>query len=452
LKRYCYVSIALVFLLFTGGFIFIWPLVTGKVYAGVTVEGVAMSGLTIDEVKNLLGLWHVKQATQQPLSLYYGEKVFPFAPQAVDYDVDVDATADEVMRWGRKGNLFERVQYICQAELRGHSVPLRSHYNEQKLENLIENWRESIDRAPRNACFSILHGGMIHEEAGHKLETDSLKTLIVQTLNQSSEPKAVALPVTPLYPELTAGELAQTGLKELLATYTTTFNADDRNRSTNIGIAANKINGHIIYAHETFSFNDVVGPRDKAHGFKEAMEIVDNAYVPGIGGGICQVSSTLYNVALLANLSIIERYNHSKPLGYVGLGRDATVAYGTLDFKFTNDLPFPVMIVAEVQDNELCIGLFGTTRPTYGTIKIMTENQQVIAPAIVKKQDSALLLGETEIDKQGKPGYEVTTIRVIEQDGNPIKREIIATDQYLPENTVVKFGTKMPDFSLESNY
>ncbi|MBU2701595.1 vancomycin resistance protein YoaR [Sporomusaceae bacterium BoRhaA] len=452
MKRCCYVSVALVLLLFTGGFIFVWPLVAGKVYAGVTVEGVAMSGLTIDEVKNLLCLWRDEQATQQPFSVYYGEKVFPLAPQTVDYDVDVDATADEVMRWGRKGSLFERVQYICQAELRGHSVSLRSHYSEQKLENLIENWRESIDKAPRNAGFSILHGGMIHEETGHKLETSSLKTLIVQALNQSSGPKTLALPVTPLYPELTTGELAQTGLKELLATFTTTFNADDRNRSMNIGIAANKINGHIIYAHETFSFNDAVGPRDKEHGFKEAMEIVDNAYVPGIGGGICQVSSTLYNVALLANLSIVERYNHSKPLGYVGLGRDATVAYGTLDFKFTNDFPFPVMIVAEVQDNELCIGLFGTTKPTSETVKIVTENQQVISPAIVRKQDNALLLGETELDKQGKPGYEVTTVRVVEQDGSTIKREIIATDKYLPENTVVKFGTKMPDFSLKSTY
>ncbi len=450
MKRCFYVVVVLLGLFLTSGFAVVRPLVTGKVVAGVTVDGVAMEGLTVTEVQDLLRLWHEQETAPQPFSAYYGEKVFSFDPQSVEYGVDAAATAEEVIRWGRKGNWWERLQYIVQAQLRGYPVPLKIHYNEQKLTELVENWRETIDKPPQNASFSILHGGITQEAAGRKLDTAAAKTLLIQTLNQTDK-HAVALPVTPLNPEMTAVDVAQTGLKEQLATYTTDFNAADGNRSANIFVAANKINGYILYPGETFSFNDIVGPRDKEHGFKEALEIVGNEYVPGIGGGICQVSSTLYNAALLADLTIVERYNHSKPLGYVALGRDATVAYGTLDFKFTNNKPSPVMIIAEIQGDELCIGLFGTTKEKSETVKVITENKQVISPAIVRKQDHSLLLGETELEKQGKPGYEVTTVRVVERGGQELKREIVAVDKYLPENTVVKIGTKMPDFSLDDH-
>jgi vancomycin resistance protein YoaR len=427
-------------------FVVIRPLLTDKVYAGVTVDGVQMSGLTGTEVKDLLRLWYQPQNIQH-LNVYYGSQVFSFDPQVVDYSVDVDATSTEVIHCGRDGNIFDRLKYIYQAQTEGYQIPLAVCYNEQKLDELIETWRESIDKAPQNAGFSILHGGMRSAEVGRKLETGVVKPLILQALKQGEE-RPVVLPVLPVYPETTEADIASKGLKELLANYTTTFNKEDRNRSANIRIAADKINGSIIYPDQTFSFNDVVGPRDKEHGFKEALEIVGNEYVPGIGGGICQVSSTLYNVALLANLPIAERYNHSKPLGYVGLGRDATVAYGALDFKFTNNTAAPVMIISEIQDNELCVGLVGTTKSSSGTVKIITVNKKVILPDIVREQDQTMLLGEMELESQGKPGYEVTTARVLLQGDREVSREILATDQYLPENKVVKIGTKLPDFLI----
>lgn len=444
MKRCYYVIGILMALLVLNCLAVIRPLLNDKVYAGVTVDGVQMSGLTGTEVKDLLRLWYEPKHSQQ-LSVYYGERAFAFDPQTVDYDIDVEATAEKVIRCGRNGNVLQRLQDIFKAQTAGCQIPLTVRYNEQKLDELVESWRESIDKSPKNAGLSILHGGINKAEAGCKLETTVVKPLLLQALRQA-EVRPVVLPVIPIYPELTEADIASKGLEELLATYTTAFNRGDSNRSANIRIAASKINGYIIYPSQTFSFNDVVGPRDKEHGFKEAMEIVGNEYVPGIGGGICQVSSTLYNVALLANLKIAERYNHSKPLGYVGLGRDATVAYGALDFKFTNNTTAPVMIISEVQDNELCIGLLGKTKSSSGTVKVITVNKQVISPDIIRKQDQTLLLGETELESPGKPGYEVTTVRVLVQGNQEVTREIIATDQYLPENTVVKIGTKLPDF------
>ena len=156
----------------------------------------------------------------------------------------------------------------------------------------------------------------------------------------------------------------------------------------------------------------------------------------------------MYNAVLLANLVVEERTNHSKPLGYVGLGRDATVAYDILDFKFTNNTSAPVMIMAETERNQLTVGIVGQ-RPLQETVEVLSVDRKVIAPDIVKKPDSELYLGETKVDRQGKPGYEITTVRLVRLGGKEIKHEIVAKDRYLPESTIIKVGARMPPFVQE---
>jgi vancomycin resistance protein VanW len=248
------------------------------------------------------------------------------------------------------------------------------------------------------------------------------------------------MPVTPVYTEITANDLAKNGIKELVAVYTTQFNANDVNRTANVKLSAQKISGKLLYPGQIFSYNDTVGPRERTQGFKEAMEIINGEFVPGVGGGVCQVSSTLYNAVLLAGLTIVERTNHSKPLSYVSLGRDATVVYNVLDFKFINDSQAPVMIVAEIIADKLCIGIFGQ-RVLEKNIDIITTQQQIIQPAIIKKEDATLMPGETKVEKPGKPGYEVTVVRVIRNNsGKELKREVISHDKYAPDNTIIRFG------------
>jgi vancomycin resistance protein YoaR len=151
---------------------------------------------------------------------------------------------------------------------------------------------------------------------------------------------------------------------------------------------------------------------------------------------------------LLADLTISERYNHSKPLGYVALGRDATVVFGALDFRFSNNTDSPVMIMAEVDDDKLMVGIFGQKRLT-AAVEVLSTDQRLIPPTVIKKQDPTMYLGETKVDKQGKPGYEVTTVRVVRSQDRELKREVLSKDQYLPDNTVVKFGTQIPSFVVD---
>lgn len=416
------------------------PLFAQTVYAGVTVANIELGGKTRDEAAQLLATWQKNQKTK-PILLSYENTVFRIEPENMDYTLDAEATADAVWQFGREGSLWGRLKNIRQARNEGWPIPLKIKYNENKLDSIIEQLQESVNRPPRNATLSLRTGGIIPEEEGRELNVTALKELVVTALNRpDASTHSLLLPVNPVYPELTANELAQKGVKELVAVYTTAFNTEDINRSANVRLSAQKINGKLLYPGQMFSYNDTVGPREKSQGFKEAMEIINGEFVPGVGGGVCQVSSTLYNAVLLAGLTVVERTNHSKPLSYVPLGRDATVVYNMLDFKFVNSSPAPVMIVAETQGNKLNIGVFGQ-RLLEQSIDIVTTEQQVIEPAIVKKPDAALPPGESKIEKPGKPGYAVTVVRIVRDNrGRELKREVVSRDKYAPDNTLIKFG------------
>ena len=317
-------------------------------------------------------------------------------------------------------------------------------YNETKLNQLITEWRGQIERPARNATLSIRAGGIIPAEQGYRLESEALRPLILQSFTKN-EDVFVSLPVTTLDPEVTVADLVSAGIHEVRSQYTTVFNEQDDNRVANIKLAAERVNGHILYPKEVFSFNDIVGPRDKSSGFKEAMEIADGEFVPGVGGGICQLSSTLYNAVILANLDIVERYNHSKALSYVPLGRDATVVFGLLDFKFVNNTTEPLMVMAEVNGNELIVGILGQHHITE-KVEIIATEQEKILPTIVKEPDESLYLGETKLERAGKPGVSLTIMRVVRLKGQIIKQEILSKDSYPAEDALLKVGAKSPPF------
>jgi vancomycin resistance protein YoaR len=414
-----------------------------KIYKGAVLEGVDLSGYSRDEVTQLLSSWQ-NEYRNKSIIVYYGDEKTKVDANSIDLDIDVNATLDEVWNYGRYGSWYERIKNIRTGWKEGYPISLAIKYNEGKLDSLIGEWKKKVDHPPRNAVINLWTKKISSHELGYTLESDDLRPLILDAFKKDDH-NAVTLPIKVIYPKVTMEDITSSGMKEILSSYTTTFNSGDVNRTDNIKLAAMKANGTILYPGKIFSFNEVVGPREKEYGFKEALEIVDGEFVPGVGGGICQVSSTLYNAVLLANLDIVERYNHSKPLSYVPLGQDATVAYDVLDFKFRNNTDGPLLIMTEVEDNKLVVGILGQN-PLTTKVEIQHEDQQTIPPSIVKKEDPNLYLGETQVDQEGKPGYKVTTLRVVWSKGRQISREVLSKDVYLEENTIIKIGTKVPPF------
>lgn len=434
-------AISSLILIFLFLYFIVPPLMYPKIHQGVRVQGVDLSGRSLEEAKLLLAAWQ-QERQHKTMTLYFDEKIYQLEATKIDIDMDSDDVIAAAWNYGREGAWWERITKIRAAAKHPYDISLAIKYNEVKLSQRIAEWQKAIERPAHNATVSMITGNVIPEQQGYRLEVATLRQLIVQFFSQVGEGQ-IPLPVTILSPKVTAADLASMGLHEVVSIYTTTFNREDVNRVANIKLATRKANGHILYPGEIFSFNDIVGPREKSYGFKEAMEIVDGEFVPGVGGGICQLSSTLYNAVILANLEIVERHNHSKALSYVPFGRDATVVFDGLDFKFINNKSEPVMIMAEINGNQLLVGILGE-HPLLEKIEIVTINQEEIPPAIIKEADNGLYLGETKLEKNGKPGIALTIMRVVRGKGQRITEEILSKDCYPPEDTLIKVGTKIP--------
>lgn len=167
------------------------------------------------------------------------------------------------------------------------------------------------------------------------------------------------IPLKTLYPNVTTNMIGQEAFPDLLSSFPTYYSTSDRDRTTNLILAANKINGTVVMPGEVFSYNQVVGERTIAVGYKEAPIYVNGEVVDGLGGGICQVTSTLYNAVVLANLEIVERSNHQFVPSYVKASRDATVVYGSIDFKFKNNRNYPIKILCSVNNGVVNFAIYG---------------------------------------------------------------------------------------------
>ncbi|GAB6099830.1 hypothetical protein JCM16358_17090 [Halanaerocella petrolearia] len=235
-------------------------------------------------------------------------------------------------------------------------------------------------------------------------------------------------------------KIAKYGLNNVVATYTTSFDGKEKNRVQNIKLAAKQVDGTLLMPGEVFSFNEVVGPRTKKRGFKEAPEIVDGELVPGVGGGICQLSSTLYNATLLSNLEIVERKNHSQPVDYIPLGRGATVYYNWIDYKFRNNTSDPLLILARLRGEQLTVSVLA--RHLHEQVKITTSTSKILKPKVIEKLDQDLKLGTSKVFQHGKKGFKVIVKKLLFREGKLINEEVISKDIYSPQPRIIKYNAK----------
>ena len=212
-------------------------------------------------------------------------------------------------------------------------------------------------------------------------------------------------------------------------------------RSTNLQLAVDKINGTIIAPGKEFSYNKIVGERTIAAGYKEAKVYSNGQVVDGIGGGICQISSTLYDAVVFANLDVTERYNHQFLTSYVSAGRDATVAYGYKDLKFVNNRTYPIKIIASVNSGVAKIDIYGIKEETEYDISFDVEVVSNIPYDTEYKEDSSLAEGEEYVEQAGANGIIVNTYKVIKKNGVIISKELISKDTYNSMDRIIVKGT-----------
>jgi len=302
----------------------------------------------------------------------------------------------------------------------------------------INKIHSEVYRAPQDAYYTTNPYAVYPHVDGIDFKISVEEAINGYNVSQDS----FQIPLKVLSPNVTTNQIGTEAFPNLLASFSTSFSTRNTNRSTNIRLATSKINGTVVMPGETFSYNQTVGRRTAAAGFKEAGVYSGGEVTTGIGGGICQVSSTLYNSVLLSNLEIVERYNHGFNPGYVPAGRDATVSWGGPDFKFKNSRAYPIKIDATVSGGTILIKIWGLKGDNEYDVEIQSYITSYIQYKTTEKKDPALAKGATKVIQSGSNGCRSVCYRILKQNGNVISKTLISNDTYSPHNKIVAVGTK----------
>lgn len=237
----------------------------------------------------------------------------------------------------------------------------------KKVDQIVDQLNKQYSIPPKNAQLDP-NGNIIPEKAGMEIDRQALlKQVYSHYIHQ--KPSNIELPMRTVYPNVDS-ELLNDLRSLRIGLYITSFNPRNKNRSTNIKLATESINNYVVFPGETFSFNKVVGKRTKERGYLRAKVIVKGEYAEDIGGGICQVSSTLFNAVDNAGLQIVQRFSHSREVPYIPRGRDATVSWYGPDFQFKNEYNQPVLIRAKTVNGLLIIAIYSSENIQYTPRKI----------------------------------------------------------------------------------
>jgi vancomycin resistance protein YoaR len=395
---------------------------TSRIVPGVRVADVAVGGLTADEAKEKVRAWARTQA---------GKAVTFQAPQSgrkwnitlaeAGGRFDIDGSLAKALSIGKEESWWDRVIY-GQRE-RNITIKPEFRLSEAALGKQIDRIGKIVHIEPKNARGKVSEDGLIEvvapEQKGIRLDAAATKAALLKGGIESLRNGGRAtLVVAEEAPAVTSDMLLQVQ-HPLVAldpeypstrshVFTTSYGSSSSNRRHNIELATSHINGTILAPGEVFSYNDTVGPRTPRLGFRDAPTYQDGQVVPGPGGGICQVSTTLYNAVLRApGIKVVERSHHSMPVHYVPAGCDATVAYDSLDFKFRNDTSGPVLVAASTRNGRLSFGLYGVEPPSEKQVRVIAGRR-----------------------RYSGDGFTVSTLRrVVEADGT-VRNESLGSDTY----------------------
>ena len=445
------------------------------------------------------------QATTVEVTLE-GESLGTYTMGDTGFAPQTDAMAESAYAVGRDGNFIQNaVTYLKGLTGASENIPLSTDQNTDALDGIITQLAEKVDRPAVDAAYELSREGLFatkHQD-GRVLDQEALRqqlagitlgdtaqaecsvktspgkaldvAALAAELNAEASParydketgkvmdgtvgveldvesaktvldaaaagERVQLPAQINFPAVTAEEMEAALFKDLLGTTTTNVSGTSARRG-NVKLAGAAVNGTILNPGDIFDYNKVVGERTTARGYGAAATYVNGQTVDTVGGGICQVSSTVYLASLLSNLEIVERYNHRFYPGYITLGMDATVSWGGPEFRFKNNTDFPIRIDVTYANSKLTVSFYGTkTDNTY--VKMTREVLSTTGYETEYVETDELEYGTQKQQQSGYTGYKVKSYRnVYSGDGKLISSTLEDTSDYKNRNEIILVGTK----------
>ncbi len=430
----------------------------------------------------------------------------------LEINYNIDQAVEDAYNIGREKNIISNNFDILSARNNKKNIDMQIQFNEENLNNKIEEIKGSIPNAMKDNSYCIEESDLIITRGtqGNTIIKDELKNKIIENIKNinnteenvelpleesapgpidvekiyneihteaqdayytkdpftlhphvngvdfaisieeakqivAEEKEEYIIPLKITIPKITTDKLGDEAFPDLLASFTTNYDGGNVNRSTNLRLASNKINGTVVMPGETFSYNATVGERTIAAGYRDAKIYQNGQVIDGLGGGICQISSTLYNAVVLANLDIVSRRNHGFVTSYLGAGRDATVVYGATDFRFKNSRKYPIKIVASAKNGIARVAIYGMKQEVEYKVDIQSSIVETIPYETTYIDDENLPEGTEEVEQKGQNGCRSVTYKVLYLNGVVVSRNLLSSDKYNAMEKVIRRGVKKPE-------
>lgn len=322
----------------------------------VSIDDISVGGMTKEEAENAIKPY-INEKLNKTIKIKIGVLEFEPTYKEMGFSYDVEGAISKAYSLGRNKNPF--LDLIEIHHLGVYNIKIDNLRNDEACVDYIASLAKKIDIKAKDATLYRKNGQIYitPSNKGKILDKGKAGQILIEALNKNAS--EVSLPIKEDEPKINAKDLKHINKK--LVSFTTKYNPGKVGRSQNLATACKKIDSTILMPGDVFSFNKIVGPRNEATGFKNAIIFSNGEEIEGVGGGICQVSSTLFNCVLLSGLEVVQRRNHTLKVHYVPIGRDAMVSYGSQDFKFKNNNKNPIVIFANIGSGQMNIEIWGNS-------------------------------------------------------------------------------------------
>ncbi|WP_454052937.1 VanW family protein [Clostridium sp. Marseille-Q7071] len=422
------------------------------IYPGMKIQGIDLSGKTKEEALKLIEEKYKKSVEQKKLIMTAGDKSYVVNYADMKLNFNLEDTVKSVFEEGKDKGVMEKFKMIKNPTEKDHQ--LKFTYDNKIIENKIKTMESELNKNKVNAKIAKAGDGfdITPEQTGMKLDSKSLQEEITKAIASSKETEAevkVKAKLVEDKPTITKAELEKINTK--ISDFSTSYENSTQARAVNIEISTNTINGTLLMPGDSVSFNTIVGDTTPDKGYLEGVVIIGDKFEKDYGGGVCQVSTTLHNAVLRAGILPDSRLNHNLPVGYVEKGLDAAIAYGWLDYVFTNNTKYPMYIEGYAGNSSVGFNIYSNSALLTGKRYEFYSETYATTPFETKvEEDSTLEEGTEVIQQYGMEGYKVKAYRVIYQNDVEISRELMNNDTYAPTPQIVKRGTKKAEAAKPS--
>jgi len=414
------------------------------IYSNIFINDIDVSGMTKSEALEALNKAFLTGYEDRSIVLAGDGKEFNYHFSDFDAKYDFSAAVEEAYSYARVGTVKERFDLVQALQATPQKITADPTYSYDKIliKTIIEPIAAQVEIKPVDATSKRSNGkfSITPSQSGKAMDMDATEALVTALL-EKNEPGRVDIIFKTVEPQVTAEDLQKA--QALIGTFTTKFSPGDNGRNTNIRTATAKINDVTVIPGEVFSTNAHFGAMTYDNGYRSAPVIIGGKLTDDMGGGVCQVSSTLYNALLHAELDIVERQNHSMKVGYVDWGFDATLAGDYIDLKFMNDTKYPVYIEAFTTASQVVVNIYGNEVHDSGReLKFVNALVETVPPpAETVVNDPALPTGQRDVVSKPRTGYKYDVYKIVYENGREVEKVKVNSSYYKATRGEVRVGT-----------